>query len=380
MSKATISKTQLIFTLLGTSVFSICLFYFMFFQTDSPSFINAVELLLGESSQPDRLFRLSKPLSLFFPTCLYYFFEIPIQYGFFIQQLLAYWLSAFVLYKIVFFVTSKDYLAYLAMLAYTLCQPMAVYGLAILTDGLGWFWMLWGVLWSLKCFCSPKLSWRHIAFLGGFMGIGFFIKESIIITGMFTFFLILLHPHHTPKIKITIYAVLGSFFLGTFLIGNYLIDSIWGISIWDWIKFGHSDPPAFYWKSFIAQSYHTIDLYWFLFLVGLFKNIAFRQWTQIYAALFLTFVTGWFLLPFFWPYLYDRILFMLVPFLIVWVAFGAHHFKRLALPLVLLAGATNLIVAFLIYQYQISGLITISACLYILLLVLIHFRQISKSS
>jgi hypothetical protein len=351
------------------------LFSFMWHQTDSQSFINAVELLLGESTQADRLFRRSKPLSLLFPTFLYLLFELPIQYGFLLQQFSAYWLSAIFLYKIVAFISSKESLAYLAMLAYILCQPMAVYGLAILTDGLGWSWMLFGIWLSLKIISSSKLSTPHLALLGIFMGLGFFIKESIIVTGIFTFFLLLLSPQHKLKAKTMAYSIIGSTFLITFFIGNYLTDLYWGISIFDWIQFGQSDPPPFYWMGFINQSYHSIDLYWFLFIIGFVKSLTSCKWTVPHYALLLTLISGWCLLPFFWPYLYDRILFMLVPFMVFWIALGAAHFKAFALPLVLFAGFTNLLVAFFIYKYQISGLIVGSAVVFCLLLFVGHFLK-----
>jgi hypothetical protein len=347
----------------------------MAYQTDSSSFIHAVELLLGESAPPDRLFRRSKPLSLLLPAFLYLVVELPIQYGFLVQQFLTYWLSAIFLYKIILFISSKESFAYLAMLAYLLCQPMAVYGLAILTDGLGWSWMLIGVWMSLKIISSSKLSVYHLAILGFFMGLGFFIKESIIITGIFTFFLLLIHPQHNLKAKLVAYGSIGSSFLISFFIGNYLIDLFWGISIFDWIKFGQSDPPPFSWSSLITQSYHTIDLFWFLFIIGFIKSISSNRWTHIHAALFLTLISSWGILPFFWPYLYDRILFMIAPFALFWVATGARHFKALALPLVILAGLTNLLVAFFIYKHQISGLITMSAFIFCLLLLIAHFLK-----
>lgn len=352
----------------------------MAYQTDSSSFINAVELLLGESTSPDRLFRRSKPLSLLIPAFFYLSIDLPIQYGFLVQQFLAYWLSAIFLYKIVLFISSKESIAYIAMLAYILCQPMAVYGLAILTDGLGWCWMLVGSWLSLKFLTTSKLSYFHLAVLGFFMGLGFFIKESIVITGIFTFFLLLLSPQHTFKAKLIAYSVIGSFFLATFFIGNYLIHLSWGISIFDWIKFGQSTPPPFSWKSFITQSYHTIDLYWFLFVIGLVKSISSYKWTYLDQALFLTLISGWCLLPLFWPYLYDRILFMMVPFMVLWIAIGAMQFQSFALILVLFAGLTNLLVAFFIYKYQTSGLITACALTFCLLLFVTHFLKDRKQT
>jgi hypothetical protein len=150
------------------------------------------------------------------------------------------------------------------------------------------------------------------------------------------------------------------------------------MSIFDWIKFGQSDPPPFSWRNFITQSYHTIDLFWFLFIIGFIKSISSYKWTAVHYALFLTLISGWGLLPFFWPYLYDRILFMMAPFIVLWIAMGAAHFKAFALPLVLLAGFTNLLVTFFIYKHQVSGLIVLSAVVFCLLLVVAHFLKDRK--
>jgi hypothetical protein len=69
---------------------------------------------------------------------------------------------------------------------------------------------------------------------------------------------------------------------------------------------------------------------------------------------------------------------MMAPFILLWVAIGAAHFKAFALPLVLLAGFTNLLVTFFIYKHQVSGLIVLSAVVFCLLLVVAHFLKNRK--
>ncbi|BDS12605.1 hypothetical protein [Aureispira anguillae] len=351
---------------MGTSIFSICLFHFMAYQTDSPSFVNAVELLLQETTTTDRLFRLSKPLSLLLPTFLYSICAIPISYAFLLQQLIAYWLSALFLYKILEQILGQSKLAYFGMLAYTLCQPLAVYGLAVLTDGLGWCWLIIGTWMSLQIVNAPKISYRSFIGLGLFIGSGFFIKESAIMIGIFTFFLLLLTPNFALKQKLIGYLIIGGSFLTTFGLGNWLIYYFWQESIFQWITFGQNDPPPFSWKGLIAQSYHTLDNYWLLFFIGIRSSFYSKSFNFILTSFLLTIIFSWLSLPFVWPYLYDRILFMIVPYMILWVAIGANQFGKFSFSLLLLGGLMNLLVSFLIYKYQIAGLIEGSAIIFLL--------------
>lgn len=342
----------------------------MAYQTDTPSFINAVELLLSQSDRPDRLFRLSKPLSLFVPTILYATFSIPIAYSFWIQQLIAYWFGAFFLYKILEEVVPDSNAAYLGMLAYILCQPMAVYGLAMLTDGLGWCWLIIGVWLSIRSIRSSLMQYTQLIGLGIFIGFGFFIKESVVMVGIFTFFLLLLNPSYSISKKIFAYSILGISFLTIFLIGNLFTYLLWQESIFQWIHFGQSAPPPFNLAGLITQSYHTLDLYWFLFVIGFIKSIHSRTIIYPLNVFLLTIIASWLTLPFVWPYLYDRILFMITPFMMVWIAVGALQFRQFSIVLVVFGGIANLLVSFCIYRYQSSNLIESAAFFYGILLLL----------
>ncbi len=170
--------------LLGYSLLHLLLFSFLWEQTDTASYVNAIYLLAGDAAAPDRLFRLSKPLSLLLPALLYQITGLAPSWGLLVQQYLAYWVGAWALYQWLFLLFSERQLARLGLLAYLGMQPLAVYGLAMLTEGVGWAGLLLGlyaaqhVLWQ-----SPWRWWRGLL-LGLFWGLTCFVKESVVAAGL----------------------------------------------------------------------------------------------------------------------------------------------------------------------------------------------------
>ncbi|MCH2021069.1 MAG: hypothetical protein MK207_01210 [Saprospiraceae bacterium] len=353
----------------------------MAYQTDTPGFVNAVNLLLNNNAEADLLFRLTKPLALILPAAFYSLFNIPVIYGLFLQQLIAYWVSAFVLYKIIKYVTNRQELAYLGMLGYVLCQPVSVYGLAMLTDGIGWCWAILGIWFSFKIIDSPAQRLIYFSFLGLYIGIGLFIKESVAVIGVFIFYHILLNTNFSNVYKIKAYFNIGSTFIISFLLGNFFVFNMWGESLFQWIEFGHNSPPEFSLIGFIQQSYHTLDVYWFLVILGIlvfFKTILEqKQINKGLMSMILTACSIWILLPVVWPYWSDRILFMAAPFIVVWIAIGADLFGKMAMPLVLFGGIMNVLVAFGIYKFNI-GFIVSSALVFLFLMLVVYLFNYFK--
>lgn len=366
---------QLLGFLLFSSTTALLLFFFMAYQTDTPSFVQAIELWLGKSTTPDRLFRLSKPLALLIPTGLHLFLDLPIIYGLLLQQLVAYWIGAIILYNILSQLLESHQLALISVVAYLLCQPLSVYGLAMLTDGLGWTWSLIAVSLAVSTLQSNPPSLAKLGLLGLFFGLGLFIKESILLAGMFAFFLILIHQEYTWKQKVYFYFIIGNTFIATFLLGSYLVYYCFGQSLFQWINFGHSDPPPFLLVNFIKQAYHTLDTYWILILIGSINFIMTKNKSQPLTAMLLTAISSWLLLPFFWPYLYDRILFMIVPYMIFMIGFSIQSLGNNAYLLVLLGGITNVLSTFLIYKYQIPYLITINFIVFGILCLVLFLKN-----
>jgi len=332
----------------------------MAYQTDTPSFVHAIQLWLGEGTAPDRLFRLSKPLALIIPTLLHCVLDLPITNSLLIQQFLAYWLGAVMLYVILIQLLESHRLALISVIAYLLCQPLSVYGLAMLTDGLGWTWSLIAIALSVHIFHNNKPTLTKLLLLGLLFGLGLFIKESILIAGMLTFFVVLIHQSYTWKQKAYYYSIIGVSFISTFFLGSALVYFFFNQSFFQWLSFGHSDPPPFSTTNFLKQAYHTIDTYWLLIPFGFINFIRLENKPNILVAMLLTAATSWLLLPFFWPYLYDRILFMIIPYMIFLIGFSIKTFGNAMYTLIVLSGIANLLSTFFIYKYQTPHLIVIN--------------------
>lgn len=359
--------------LLWTAAAAYC-FHFMAYQTDTPSFVHAIQLLVGDDNQVDRLFRLSKPLALLFPAFLHRTFSCPISTALFIQQYLACLACSYSIYLILSELVKRSTLARLGGFALLCCQAMAVYGLAMLTDAVGWCWMLMGIYASLRIL--PRFHTPSLLALGSWFGLGLFVKESILIAGLLAACYILLAPQHTWLKKLQMYALIGSSFGLVVLLGLGLTQAIWGYSLLDWLQFGHDTPPAFHFKNFLLQSYRTLDVCWILVGLGLVKTLPqWSTWPLAWRAFLLTAVLGWCLLPIAWPYWYDRILFLLVPFLMPWLVLGLSLFGKKAWLLCLWAGLLNLGAAYGIYYYQVPHLLSLALVLFLAACLFLYYNN-----
>ena len=361
-------KTKIHLSILTTSLLSICLFHFMANQTDTYSFVNAIKIIFSESIEADELFRLSKPLALLIPSLLYGILSIPPEYGLFIQQYLFYYLSAIFLYKILLIVFNNEKQAFTGMMSYLFCQPVSVYGLAMLTDGVGWFCTIIGIWLTLKTYTTQTHRTLSLFLLGIYLGSSFFGKESVVVAGIFLFYYILTKEELTVRNKIQNYLCIGSGFILSFASGNYLIYLFSGQTLFDWIKFGRTSPPEFNLIYLIKQAYHTYDVFWIFIIAGVSRYIRGINKNKIFKPLLLTGLTIWLLLPMTWPYYNDRLLFMTAPFMIFFLIEGLSFFSKSALPLVLTAGFMNLLVTFGIYKYQFSNLIITEGVIFIFIL------------
>ena len=371
----------LVFGVLSVSALSLYWFWAMAYQTDSPSYVNAVLLWAGEAAAPDRLFRLSKPLSLLFPLLAYQCLGLSILYGLFLQQYLAYCFSSYFVYQLLLQLfpasstPSYSPQAAFGCLAFLFCQPMAVYGLAFLTDGLGWSLLLLGIWWSQQLFAT-SVSWKQCFLFGCYLGMACFVKESVVVAGIFTAWWVLFNGQHPFSKKLLIYSQITLGGVLALTLGNALTYAIWDSSLVQWIQFGQDSPPVFSWKGFIAQAYHTLDAYWWLFLGGCW--LAWKQRAilpPVFGAYAASIATGWLLLPLTWPYLYDRILFMLVPLMLPFLALGISGLGRGAWPLLLLCGVGQLWVTHGIYFHQQEGWIVGHGLFFLLLFGVVAGKQ-----
>lgn len=344
------------------------LFHFMFVQQDTTSFVAAIKLAVGEAGANDRLFRLTKPVGLIVPI-LFYQLGISAIYALWIQQLLCILLFSYFIFQISKIISSTKQ-AWVAVFVTLLCQPVAVYGLAALVDMAGWAFMV-GVVCLLLKYQEKWTSSLYLIGLGVVLGIGIFIKESVLLAGVFIFFSLMYAA--TPLwLKLKQYLLIGASFLVTLAIGSVLTWHYWQETIYHWVLFNQDTPPASNLYYIVLQTYRTLDVFWFLVAIGVYKYWMNSKKYAHLTAFLSTALVGSLVFPFLWHYHYDRILFMNTIFLFPFIVLGSQLFGRFQWWIILLGGISNWLVAFGIYKYQIGGLIVLEAMLFLLMMAVFY--------
>ncbi|MCP4437972.1 MAG: glycosyltransferase family 39 protein [Aureispira sp.] len=355
---------------------SVALFGFMYFQTDTPSYVNATKLLFGFDAEVDRLHRLVKPSALLIPGLFYMLFELPVIYGLFMQQFCCYFLSGILLYNIFLELFKDKGKAFWGTLLLFGCQPMAIYGVAYLVDGLGWFFGLLGIWMGIRILLISEKSYRHFLWVGFWVGFGFFAKESAAIAGLYLGIHILLNIEIGWIDKMKIYGYMGASFLIIVLGISYFTQVYFGKSMLTWVEFANTDPTYYSWKTCILQTFRTIDVYWVLVVLGVVQIWRKRK-TEFPPNMLLHYMlTGLLLLvllPFVWPYTIDRILFMMSPFILAIAVPAFDLFKGKVAWVVVVGLLLNLGVTFGIYKYELAGWLVKGSLIYIGFLVLLAF-------
>jgi hypothetical protein len=349
------------------------LFYFMLVQQDTSSFVAALRLASGESGVEDRLFRLTKPLALLLPIIFYQLGVSAIQ-ALWIQQILSWCLLAFFSFRIFHILFDNPRQAWVGTLALLFCQPIAVYGLAALVDMAGWAFMF-GIVYFVLRYQHKLDRIQWLIALGLLLGLGIFVKESVLLAGLYTFFF-LLYQSSTLLTKLKQYLVIGFSFFLVFVIGSGITWLIWETTIYHWVLFNQDTPPPSSLYHILLQTYRTLDVFWFLVLVGVLHYGRDRSQYGPLLSFVSTATVGMLVFPFLWHYHYDRILFMNTIFLLPLVVVGSQLLGRFQLVLVLLGGMMNLLVAFGIYKFQMGGLIITAAGMFLMFSLVFYYLNI----
>lgn len=374
---------KLLFALGVFYLLSVLLFGFMHDQTDTPSYVNATQLFWGFDGEVDRLHRLVKPIALLVPGLFYALLDLPIVYGLFFQQMCCYFGIGIVLYNIFLLLFGDKYKAFWGSLLLFGCQPMAIYGIAYLADGLGWFFGLLGIFMGVRILLTKKEQHWHFLKVGTLVGIGFFAKESAAIAGLFLGIHILLNSQIRWINKFKIYAYLGSSFLFIVLVISCFTQVCFDKSMLTWVKFANTNPTYYSWKGCLLQTFRTIDFYWFLVALGAAQIGRTRKTSFPSTLAFNYMLTGLvllLLLPFVWPYTVDRILFMMSPFILAIAVYSFDLFKGKVAWVVLVGAALNLGVTFGIYKYALAGWLLKGSLVYISLLGMLLYLSTAKNS
>ncbi len=364
----------IVLSVLGLASLSIYLFAFMHQQTDTDSYLNAVDIFLGKDADPDKSHRIVKIINYLIPASLYQV-GIPIRYGFFTQQWLSYAFSAYFAFQLFLSLGFSSRGAFYGMFAYLSTQCVAIFNFALMTDGMGWMMELWGLWLSTlllnKLSLKAKVPLSNTLSLGLVFGLGLLIKESVLMAGLYLFIGILMSPNSIWE-KLLLYVQIGAVFLMLVLGISIYTEWQYGKSMLSWWKFAHTDPRTYTqpFKIYLIQLARTFDLHWFWIIIG--GGIYLSQFKRIGTTLksmFLAAVIGLIIFPLAWPYLTDRIIFM-IPILLLPMLIRAVEQQPLAPALLVLGGLLNLWMTYRIYYAQEAGWLLGIASVFTLLLVL----------
>lgn len=354
------------------------LFSFMFFQTDSAGYLNAIDLLSGREAGVDRLHRLIKPLSLIFPSFLTMIFSIKTATALYTQQILTFVISVFLFVKInkIIF-PDDDKVVFQSALLLIGCQCFAIYSLSLMIDGIAWAFELFAIWFYLSA--SDKYSgiYKFKSYLLGLiLGLGFFVKETIFVSGLFIFIhVVMSSDSYTYKIKYLFQT--GFVFILVTISGSLLSIALFQKSMLNWWEFAREDNSLFVlnFKTYLLQIYRSLDVFWIIALYGIF--IFFRKQSvklnSILFSLLLTALIALIIFPFVWYYRCDRIIFMMSMLLLPFVNIVNFN-KSFQIPLVIIGAVFNILMTFRIYKFEENGWILFLSLIFLLLFLFQQFR------
>jgi hypothetical protein len=362
----------LLLTVLGLASLSVYLFAFMHYQTDTASYLNAVEIFMGHDAEKDVSHRIVKIVNYLFPALLYQF-GLDIKYGFFAQQWLSYGGSAFFAYQFFRALNFNPKQAFYGVFAYLTCQCVAIFNFAIMTDGLGWMMELWGLWLStvlLNELRQKKVNIGLCLQLGLVFGFGLLMKESVLMAGLYLFIGIIWSPA-SFKQKFFLNLWVGLSFLSILISLSVYTELQYGKSMLSWWKFAHTDPITYQqpFKIYFIQLARTLDLHWFWVILGLSLYLReFQQTDFRLKSLFLAAALGLLIFPFAWPYLTDRIMFMIPILLLPALVRAIQQWSNLGFILLIIGGLANLWMTYEIYYHKQQGYLVVVALVYGVLL------------
>jgi hypothetical protein len=322
---------------------------------------------------------LSKPLVLILPGLIEYLFAISAKYGFLLQNIFAYFGLGFIIYKTVYLITKNFRQSLLAVFAYYMCNPFVVYSLFYLVDTVGWFFGFTAIYLTLKFFQNKEIELKKIMLVSFFVGIGMLCKESAIVGIIFLLAFLVLRKEPIRK-KLGFIFLAGSFFLIPFLLSNLITQYYFGVSVFQRVHEQLvSEGKLFYNGNNIQQLYRIMDVYWVLFFMGLWRFLKKPMQvknTKTYFSFIIMLGFALVTMPIY-PFIVDRILFMIAPALIVFVVLGAEYFKGYSYLVIIIGGIINIVITWIIYRYNLTGMLRNGLFLYgfVLLIVEIWRRR-----
>jgi hypothetical protein len=327
-------------------------------EFDTPSYISGARYLFQLSGGADIQSRISKPFVLLLPGIFEKAFHIHPVYIFVLQNVLAFYACGFLVYAIMKHIYNKNIIALSGMIMFTTCQVFAIFSLFVISDVIAWFFILLLIYLSLQTNKTSKTPYFKSLSIGIIAFVGVFSKENAVVGILFFIFYILFSNYNfVSKIKLLSIALVP--FLILSLTGLLILEHTFGTSIISRL----SDTRAYYDRVYyrlsdISQFYRVFDVFWVIFFISvphILKQLFFFK-NQVILATTATLMTTIILLPIH-PFVSDRILFTIAPFLIILSGAGLMKLLPFSLFFIVAGGLINIIVAWSIYFFNIKGLL-----------------------
>jgi hypothetical protein len=344
---------------------------------DSPSFYGASRLMFHLDGGYNFQSRLSKPLVLILPGLFEYLTGLHPKYTFLVQNIICYYASAFLIYKMLVLILDNEKHAFLGVMAYIMSQPFAVFSLFYLVDMVGWFFGIFAIYLLIKNTENNTLTQKKVMLISFITGLGLLTKESAIIGVIFMVIHLLLSKK--SWIKKSSFILLSMLFTAIpFLISNLLTQKYYGVSVFSRVmEQQQSQGWVFYNSGNFQQLFRILDVYWFLFALGFWSFMkSYKQLKyNIYGLAFLiTAFVALLTMPIY-PFVVDRILFMVAPVLLLFIVLGSSFFGKHAFKVIFIGGILNVAMSWLIYKYNLGGVLMIGYLLYPLILLILYLHN-----
>jgi len=347
---------------------------------DAPSYIGGSRLLFDLPGGFNFQGRISKPIPLILPGLLEYCFHITPSVVFQLQQYLSYAGCGIFLYLIIHSLTRNRANALWISLVYVSCEPLFFFSSFILSDLLGWFLMLAGVYLFLGGFRDK--SNLKIFFSGIITALGLLSKESAGLAVVFVSLVLLMSPgSYKNKLQSIVIYFFGTGLL--LLMANGFIMYRFNYSLLSRINEGHHDYGfSYYTLSDVKMFGKLLGVFWVLVLPVVYTKLkSAEKQNFILNAFGLTALVCIVILPLLWPAVVDRILFMFIPFLLIYIA-DAKEFSTNSkkISVLIASGALmNIILSITVTVYHMRWTFAIFIIIFMLILKTTLFKRIKKT-
>ncbi len=339
------------------------LYYFLFDflrirEYDSPAYIGASRLLFGLSGGYEHQARIAKPVVLLLPGL----FEIMTgknpAWIFILQNFVAFLACGWLMHSIAYRLVNDEGTAFLVMLCFALCQPFAVYSLLVLADAPGWAWELLVIRLALDC---ESFSWIKKGGLGLLIGLGFLVKESMLIAALFVFLNNLLFDGKDLLKKLKSLLNIGLPALLVMGLNAWFVKHFFHVNLLGWIVEANEEFQTFgYNLHYFQQVLHTLDLAWLYIIAGTIfalRKAAFSACRSEHKAALITSLFFFLSAPLLANFAHDRVLFMASPFLFILTLGYIKQNRQMLLLLIPTFGFSAVLTTYLIYRFEFQNLL-----------------------